>query len=206
MSTVQIGNKHTRILAIRHLILERKNILKLAKEDPFMSSFKILYLGFDMRAVFNLDDDGSITFVLFHELHNSIRLSILLYEYDDCEYDIVNDNNKAAFAITNFFETGYVRLCSCGELSIDDTESRCKSCFKLWFINDKDICSICMEREGVWSKLPCDHILHKICADKIVTFGGGRCPLCRASFNPEDVVHGFPFFEKVQDYEKYLQQ
>lgn len=208
MPNIQIGNKYTRTLAIRHLVVERKDVLKTVTQDSSISSAKILYLGFEMEAGFNVDDDGCISYMIFHTRYTSIRMKIPLYLYDSDEafFENIFDSEKASYIITDFFKNGFVKICNCGELSFRDKEDdRCAQCFKLWFINTEDVCSICLKNEGVWSKISCGHLLHKICLERLLESGDGKCPLCRHSFCADSTIHGHPFFEKATDYDRYLQ-
>ena len=58
----------------------------------------------------------------------------------------------------------------------------CKSCYPLLIEHTEDCCC-CLDRSlGVWYKLPCGHILHQRCYNKIEKHVrlDKKCPLCRA--------------------------
>ena len=57
----------------------------------------------------------------------------------------------------------------------------CNNCYCLESHRDEECC-ICLEKgSGVWTKLPCNHILHSLCYKKSKNYGrpDGKCPLCR---------------------------
>jgi hypothetical protein len=69
----------------------------------------------------------------------------------------------------------------------------CDDCFSK-IIKHKEECCCCMENNyAVWYKLPCNHVLHKKCFEKIDLDGTPhyrrKCPLCRQKANCHEVVY-----------------
>jgi hypothetical protein len=65
-------------------------------------------------------------------------------------------------------------MCECEEY-LSELDGYCADCYP-YVITQEDNCCVCYENEGIWIKLSCDHILHKICWKKTI---GTKCPLCR---------------------------
>ena len=95
----------------------------------------------------------------------------------------------------NFPPDSEYNICDCGRLcgeicqsppcSNPDQYDRCEDCYIYSYIRKEEEggdCCVCMQNDGVWVKLECNHIIHKSCWNKILK---GRCmnlcPLCRAN-------------------------
>jgi hypothetical protein len=70
-------------------------------------------------------------------------------------------------------------VCKCNK-HMAEKDGWCRECFP-FVMEQPDVCCCCLENEGVWGKLPCNHILHSYCFYKIANW---KCPLCRADSEP----------------------
>ena len=89
------------------------------------------------------------------------------------------------------------QICPCTKhVACTDGEGWCDQCYVHRYIRTEDEggdCCVCMENEGVWIKLSCDHILHGHCYESIpeISWLKRDCPLCRQpvtsiKYNPYD--------------------
>lgn len=203
MPIVQIANDFTHVLAIRHFALEQSSALEIFT-DQLTSNACMIKLGFDMVAIFTYSDNNIITFDIFHSKYPVIKLSIRLYEYDgdDDVLECLISKGDVYAKIKDFFRIKTVSLCDCGSMAHEP--DRCIDCIKLWFHLPDDRCPICLNSEGVWSKLSCGHILHKNCLDMMTNSGIHTCAICRRQLDDE-TIHGYPFFEDKTSYD-YLKK
>ena len=145
------------------------------------------YLLMDDIALFNEKDDDGAIILAKGSLHNfRIEISVEChYDFDD---NIVPRLSKLCTEIyyktTRLIESYGTDLdislepkiydfCPCGDVVYKD--KWCKPCYP-YIIEQKDICSICHENEGVWIELECKHAFHIYCWKKTP---GLKCPLCR---------------------------
>jgi len=139
--------------------------------------------------------------ILCSAYFNDIKIQIrVVAEYDEDEMPITGsaecrfeiDNNKLnAFSKTHLYNIPYMEnlkldiwidslvktylICKCNN-HMAEKDGWCKYCFP-FVMEQPDVCCCCLENEGVWAKLSCNHTLHKYCFNKII---GRKCPLCRA--------------------------
>ena len=77
-------------------------------------------------------------------------------------------------------------MCECGKRAKND--DKCKECHLFSYTRTEEEggdCAVCLENGGVWHKLECTHVMHKICLKKI---SKPICPLCRAKYKyPLDI-------------------
>ena len=77
----------------------------------------------------------------------------------------------------------------CGSWDLAKDIPFCRMCYPLIMTHTEDCCCCLTNTEGIWVKLPCDHIMHKQCwlAIKCEHESCGchvkrKCPLCRKMF------------------------
>ena len=132
------------------------------------------------------DDDGNISLARGH-LHNfKIEISVEAeYDFDDSVVPRLSKlYTEICYEKTRLIESYGTDLdiplepkiytfCPCGDVVYKD--KWCKPCYP-YVTEQKDICSICHENEGVWIELECKHAIHQCCWKKTP---GLKCPLCR---------------------------
>jgi hypothetical protein len=79
--------------------------------------------------------------------------------------------------IDNDFKLEY-DFCSNCEREMIFEDNLCDKCYITNYIHN-DNCAICLENEGVWVELDCEHIFHSKCINKLKN---KTCPLCRKRF------------------------
>ena len=84
----------------------------------------------------------------------------------------------------NIWEGVEYRFCKCGDLCLKangKTYDTCDNCFiNSYKRTDEEggDCCVCLQNDGCWTKLKCNHILHIHCWNKICR-NRSECPLCR---------------------------
>jgi len=84
-----------------------------------------------------------------------------------------------------------IKICECGIKAKKD--DKCRECHSFILFShtrteeEGGECAVCLENGGMWYKLECNHIIHRICLNKISNTNP-ICPLCRARFKyPLDI-------------------
>ena len=81
-----------------------------------------------------------------------------------------------------------IKMCECGKKAKNDY--KCKECYLFSYTRTEEEggdCAVCLQNGGVWYKLECTHIIHRMCLKKISKIKP-ICPLCRVEFEyPLDV-------------------
>lgn len=199
MPPVKIGNIHSAILAFRYFLLARKNIMD---SDVYEVPCQI---GFGISVRFDYSET-SISYVLEHEKYSHIKLKLPIYFAENVAEELLQwkermDKKSVMDSIRDFYERKWY-ICNCGQPScFFGKDDRCQRCFLLWYKRKDDRCCICLDNSGVWTKLPCDHILHTTCLTKLHENREYECPLCRTSYlcRVKELVHGWPYFETADD-------
>jgi hypothetical protein len=63
----------------------------------------------------------------------------------------------------------------------------CKKCYPFAMTQTDDCCCCLDNSMGTWYKLPCGHVLHRRCFNKIPSEHGARkCPLCRTEHDEDE--------------------
>lgn len=141
-----------------------------------------------------LDDNGNVT--LSTNRFQNVRARVEV-EYDRDEYnddEIIPSSAKCVISVKYYdvpLGSHYIELhsddknwifhlvkeytmCKCKEY-LSEKDGWCKSCYP-YVCTQEENCCVCMENEGVWCKLECNHKLHKSCWKQTI---GDKCPLCR---------------------------
>ena len=103
--------------------------------------------------------------------------AILYKNIELTKYEFGEKTDKAQlFEWLDKIQTVY-ELCRCGELVRKD--GWCSTCYIYRCERTEEeggVCCVCLENEGRWIKLGCNHALHKSCYENLMK---PACPLCR---------------------------
>ena len=132
--------------------------------------------GWDLSMMVDISDDddecdwSTIRTLLFIDRSSSSRTSIYGWK------SIIGYKPEDIDALIKSY-----RIClDCDEYCWKDTNF-CKSCYPFLIEHDEDCCCCLDKSLGVWYKLPCGHILHQRCYNRISAGQcDKKCPLCRA--------------------------
>lgn len=95
----------------------------------------------------------------------------------------------------NFPANCEYNICDCGRLCAEicqeppssnpEQYDKCQDCYIYSYTRTEEEggdCCVCMQNGGRWVKLGCNHILHKVCWNKIIKYKcKDKCPMCRVN-------------------------
>lgn len=82
------------------------------------------------------------------------------------------------------------KLPFCKQFTFSPKEDYCKLDY-IYNYEREDICCICLENNGSWTKLSCGHFIHTSCFQHLQESNQELCPLCKEPIDVSDMVHSF---------------
>jgi len=206
----QLQNPHCAELAYRwywatytHVMERRDEFRHSQRADDFQYSkwrYKGNQLNGEIYACYDItiyaqDEDEAptgerqvrIDYVI--QLFKNTRVQCVIRLWDD-RYTFEEHCSIVRARLDEFCSRTFL-LCKCNEPGIKRLGNQCVDCFVYHHKRtDNDRCPICLEDEGRWVQLPCSHILHTFCWQRVP---GSQCPICRASIDVHALRQNYPF-------------
>jgi len=165
-----------------------------AEIDKQLESSKTWFVEWDMTQTLFQKENMSLEYVEFrgrsscrkeiratvgYRCNNSFKTSVFKKTFDGL---------REAFVWVWTFMDKYTLCKECGGLL--ESEKECDACFffrgYMAWIKRQEICAICQDPVYRFC-LPCGHMFHRLCMNKIEFSETIRCPLCRVEI-PYDVI------------------
>jgi len=191
--------KRDATVAKRFVEVHLKSVMEQLEEINKMTSHAL-------TKIVRSDEDDILAVTHFNNIRMQIRV---IAEFDEDEDRYLSESANCKFEIRNTeigafykehpYNVEYMEnlklniwidslvnkylICKCNHKLIEK-DGWCKHCYP-FVMEQPDVCCCCLENEGVWVKLDCNHTIHKYCFNKII---GRKCPLCRAEINPHSLI------------------
>lgn len=111
------------------------------------------------------------------------------------EYDVICELFRYEHHVFRFCKLEY-----CNELCLCKEEDLCRNDY-LYNYHHEDRCCVCLENDGSWTKLKCNHFIHTVCIEKLSDIDTNykhdtleiTCPLCKQTTDFCDLEKNYLF-------------